>query len=73
MNKNICYAQNLSMNHDYGVIGFTHNYFAISPNSTIQSGKQYGLLPINCGDTFDGCSDNTTYKAYSAAMITIVV
>ena len=43
--RNICYAQNLSLSYD-GVIGVTHNYFAISPNNNIQGGEQYGLLPI---------------------------
>eukprot|EP01084_Bolivina_argentea_P015807 29622_1 len=58
--RNICFAQNLSLELGQQMISVTHNHFQNSPTS----GNSFGLLPISIDATLSNATGYPTYEAY---------
>ena len=64
--RNICYAQNLSLELGSNMISVTHNFFHTAPNSGAQNGQSFGLLPISIDATLSNGTGYPTFDAYTS-------
>eukprot|EP00483_Globobulimina_turgida_P004013 UN04021 len=64
--RNICYAQNLSLELGAQMISVTHNFFHTAPNSGGQNGQSFGLLPMSIDATLSNGTRYPTFDAYVA-------
>ena len=64
--RNICYAQNLSLELGEQMISVTHNFFHTAPTSGGQNGQSFGLLPMTIDATLSNGTGYPTFDAYTS-------
>ena len=66
--RNICYAQELSMQlwETNNMLSVTHNYFQTGPTDGSQNGQTFGLVPVTINANLNNTDGYCTYEAHKS-------